>query len=158
MDAGQVPSRRVASGRRVRRAVQCLGVAALASACVGEPARSIRQSAEGLIPSAVRADELPAMLNERSPFAYPPEAWAQRIQGDVTLRVHVDAAGRAVRESTTVARTSGVPSLDSAALSAVPRMRFRPARRDGVPVGLSLLVPVQFRHPEGPPLPGDTLP
>ncbi len=135
-----------------------LGVAALGSACVGEPARSIRQSAEGLIPAVVRPDELPVMLNESSPFAYPPEAWAQRIQGNVTLRVHVDGNGRAVRESTTVARTSGVPALDSAALSAVPRLRFRPARKDGLPVGLSLLVPVQFRHPEGPPLPGDTLP
>ncbi len=126
------------------------------AACVGEPARAIRQGAEAMIPSAIRPDELPLMLNDTSPFAYPRSAWDQRIQGNVTLRLHVDANGRAVRESTTVARTSGVPSLDSAAVAAAPRLRFRPARRDGLPVGVSLLFPVHFRHPDGPPFPGDT--
>jgi TonB family protein len=84
--------------------------------------------------------------------------WDLRIQGNVTLRLHVDASGRALPESTTIARTSGVPALDSAAAASVPALRFRPARRDGVPVGLTLLVPVHYRHPDGPPMPGDTLP
>jgi TonB family protein len=129
---------------------------AVLSACVGEPARSIRQSAEALVPSAVLADELPVMLNEGSPFYYPESAWNQRIQGNVTLRLHVDASGRAVRDSTTVSRTSGVPSLDSAALEGSLKLRFRPARRNGSPLGVSLLFPVHFRHPDGPPFPGDT--
>lgn len=158
MDAGQVPWIEPPLGRRVRRAAFLLGVAAIATACVGEPARSIRQSAEGLIPSAVRADELPAVLNERTPFTYPQSAWDQRIQGNVMLRLHVSAEGVAVRESTTVAGSSGIPMLDSAAVASVPRLRFRPARQNGVPVGLSLLFPIHYRHPEGPPLPGDTLP
>ncbi len=134
-----------------------LPLAAMLLGCVGEPARSIRQSAEALIPSAAAADELPVMLNEASPFFYPSSAWDQRIQGNVMLRLHVDAAGRAVRESTTVARTSGVPSLDSAALAGSTKLRFRPARKGGTPMGVSLLFPVHFRHPDGPPLPGDTL-
>jgi len=127
------------------------------SACVGEPARSIRQSAEALVPSAVAADELPEMLNEGSPFYYPESAWNQRIQGNVMLRLHVDASGRPVRDSTTVSRTSGVPALDSAALAGSLKLRFRPARRNGSPLGVSLLFPVHFRHPDGPPFPGDTL-
>lgn len=126
--------------------------------CVGEPARSIRQSAEALIPSALAADELPVMLNERSPFYYPEAAWDQRIQGNVTLRLHVNADGRAVRESTTVARTSGVPALDSAAVAGAAKLRFRPAYKAGRSLAVSLLFPVHFRHPDGPPMPGDTLP
>jgi TonB family protein len=158
MDAGQVPWPEPIAARRVRRAVFLLGVAALGSACVGEPARSIRQSAEGLIPSAVRPDELPQVLNESTPFTYPQSAWDQRIQGNVMLRLHVNANGVAERESTTVVGSSGVPVLDSAALAAVSRLRFRPARKNGVPIGVSLRFPVHYRHPEGPPLPGDTLP
>jgi TonB family protein len=158
MDAGQVPWIAPPAARHLCRVVFSLGVAVLSAACVGEPARSIRQSAEGLIPSAVRPDELPVVLNERTPFTYPQAAWDQRIQGNVTLRVHVNANGQAVPDSTTVAGSSGVPALDSAAAASVPLLRFRPARRNGVPVGLSLLFPVHYRHPEGPPLPGDTLP
>lgn len=97
------------------------------------------------------------MLNESSPFFYPASAWDQRIQGNVTLRLHVDANGRPVRDSTSVHRTSGVPALDSAAVGNATKLRFRPARRDGVAVGVSLLFPVHFRHPEGPPFPGDTI-
>ena len=131
--------------------------AALLMGCVGEPARSIRQSAEALIPSA-SPEAVPVMLNEASPFYYPPAAWEQRIQGNVTLRLHVDANGRPVRDSTSVARTSGVPSLVSAAVSGATKLRFRPARRDGVSIGVSLLFPVHYRHPQGPPFPGDSSP
>lgn len=156
MYAGSVPDRpraaRVVAGVRAP-----LILLAALGACVGEPARSIRQSAEALVPSAVSADELPVMLNEGSPFYYPESAWNQRIQGNVVLRLHVDASGRAVRDSTTVSRTSGVPALDSAALAGSLKLRFRPARRSGTPLGVSLLFPVHFRHPDGPPFPGDTL-
>ncbi len=131
--------------------------AALLMGCVGEPARSIRQSAEALIPS-VSPESVPVMLNEASPFFYPPAAWEQRIQGNVTLRLHVDANGRPVRDSTSVERTSGVPSLDSAAVIGSSKLRFRPARHDGVAIGVSLLFPVHYRHPEGPPFPGDSAP
>jgi TonB family protein len=131
--------------------------ALLAVGCVGEPGRSIRQGTEALVPSTMREDELPLLLNDTSPFVYPRAMWDLRIQGNVTLRLHVDANGRALPESASVARTSGVPALDSAAVAAVPALRFRPARRDGIPVGLSLLVPVHYRHPDGPPMPPDSL-
>ncbi len=156
MYAGRVPDRPRAPWVGVSTLALLL-LLALLSACVGEPARSIRQSAEALVPSAVSADELPVMLNERSPFYYPESAWRQRIQGNVILRLHVDPSGRAVRDSTTVSRTSGVPSLDSAALEGSMKLRFRPARQKGSPLGVSLLFPVHFRHPDGPPFPGDTL-
>jgi protein TonB len=156
MEAGEVPLARGPAWCPVARHA---GVAALTLvvgvACVGERARALRQTAEGMMPSALLPDELPVLLNERSPFAYPESAWAQRIQGNVLLRLHVAADGRAVRESTTVVQTSGVPSLDSAAVAAVPALRFRPARTNGRPVGVSLRFPVHYRHPDGPPMPGD---
>lgn len=131
------------------------GTVAGTAGCAGERAQSIRQSAEALIPSA--APELvPVMLNETTPFSYPLSAWEQKIQGNVMLRLHVNANGRPVRDSTTVARTSGVPSLDSAAVAGSVELRFRPARRDGIATGVSLLFPVHYRHPDGPPFPGDS--
>ena len=167
MYAGSVPEDRnllqAAVGRRWKSTSRWLSrwlmptSVVLLMGCVGEPARSIRQSAEALIPSA-SAESVPAMLNETSPFYYPASAWEQRIQGNVTLRLHVDANGRPVRDSTTVERTSGVPSLDSAAVLGAAKLRFRPARRDGVAIGVSLLFPVHYRHPEGPPFPGDSSP
>ncbi len=156
MYAGRVPDRPRAARVGAGLLAPVILLAAL-TACVGEPARSIRQSAEALAPSAASADEVPLMLNDGSPFFYPQSAWNQRIQGNVMLRLHVDASGRAVRDSTTVSRTSGVPALDSAALAGSLKLRFRPARRNGSPLGVSLLFPVHFRHPDGPPFPGDTL-
>ncbi len=153
---GSVPARPPFRGVRFEALAPLVFAVAL-SGCVGEPARSIRSSAEALIPSALAADELPVMLNETSPFYYPVSAWDQKIQGNVMLRLHVDTDGRAVRESTTVARTSGVPSLDSAAVAGAVKLRFRPARRSGTPTAVSLLFPVHFRHPDGPPFPGDTV-
>jgi TonB family protein len=122
--------------------------------CVGEPAR---QTAEALIPSALRPDELPVLENDTPPFVYPRSAWEQRIQGNVLLRLHVMPDGRVHADSTSVVRTSGIPVLDSAALATAPLLRFRPARRGGQPVGASVRFPVLFRHPDGPPMPVDSL-
>ena len=157
MDTGQVPGL-VQTPVAVRGRLLATALAALAVAgCIGEPARPLRQSAEALIPSALRPDELPVLLNDTPPFVYPRSAWEQRIQGNVLLRLHVTERGAVVPESTSIVRTSGVPSLDSAALAAVPALRFRPARRGGEPVATSVRYPVLFRHPDGPPMPVDSL-
>lgn len=166
MSGGCVPEKnemlqRAASQWRIQlwaglRGAVCTLAIVGAVGCAGERAQSIRQGAEALIPS-VSPESVPNMLNETTPFSYPLAAWEQRIQGNVMLRLHVDANGRPVRDSTTVARTSGVPVLDSAALAGSVKLRFRPARRDGIAMGVSLLFPVHYRHPDGPPFPGDSL-
>ena len=102
-------------------------------------------------------DELPQILNADLPFRYPVALYLRRVQGNVMLRLHVDQSGRVVPESTRVVESSGQASLDSAALAGVDRLRFRPARRRGAAVAVSLLFPVHFRHPEGSRLPGDSL-
>ena len=56
-----------------------------------------------------------------------------------------------------VLQSSGYPGLDSAAVKGSLQLRFRPARTRGIPVGVSINLPVYFRHPGEPPLPGDSV-
>ncbi len=104
-----------------------------------------------------RPDILPVMLNKDLPFRYPPSLYARKVQANVTLRVFIDKEGQVVNESTHVAETSGIASLDSAAVKGSSELRFIPAKTRGEAVPVSILFPVYFRHPEAPPLPGDTI-
>lgn len=104
-----------------------------------------------------RPDVLPVMLNRELPFKYPPSLYTKKIQANVTLRVFIDKEGQIVPESTHVAETSGQPPMDSAAVKGSNELRFIPAKTRGQPVPVSILFPVYFRHPEAPPLAGDTI-
>lgn len=104
-----------------------------------------------------RPDILPVMLNKDLPFRYPPSLYARKVQANVTLRVFIDKEGLVVNESTHVAETSGIASLDSAAVKGSSELRFIPAKTRGEAVPVSILFPVYFRHPEALPLPGDTI-
>src|SRR6478672_5905502 len=104
-----------------------------------------------------RPDILPVMLNKDLPFRYPASLYAKKVQANVTLRVFIDKEGQVVGESTHVAETSGIASLDSAAVKGSSELRFIPAKTRGEAVPVSILFPVYFRHPEAPPLPGDTI-
>ena len=84
---------------------------------------------------------LPASGN--APPEYPWTARAQGFQGRVVLSVWVSAQGAADRLA--VLKSSGYPTLDRAALEAVQRWRFQPARRGGHDTGSLLYVPVLFR-------------
>lgn len=92
-------------------------------------------------------DVVPQILNEDLPFRYPAALFEQRVQGNVMLRLFVDASGNVVTDSTRVVEASAYAALDSAALAGASRLRFRAARRRGVPIAVSLLFPVHFRHP-----------
>ena len=97
-----------------------------------------------------RANELPPVpLNPNSPVDYPPTLAAQGIEGTVLLRLMVDTNGTIVRDSTRVAESSGYPALDSAAMQAVPSLRYAPAERDGANVAMAFLQPIYFRTPQG---------
>jgi protein TonB len=73
---------------------------------------------------------------------YPEEAQRQHQEGVVLLNVEVGADGRA--SEVTVRQSSGFPLLDEAALEAVRRWRFEPARSGGLPVSSEAHVPVRF--------------
>src|SRR5688500_5636285 len=92
-------------------------------------------------------DIAPVMLNNELPFRYPPALYAQRVQGNVTLRIYINGDGEIVADSTRVAETSGFNALDSAAMKGSRELRFEPAKTQGQPVPVSILLPVYFRHP-----------
>lgn len=126
-----------------------------ATACVTES--DTKKMAEAFAGGGGRPDDLPVMLNDTLPFRYPPALYAQRIQGNSTLRIFIDSNGVVVPESTTVAESSGQQSLDSAAVVGSRSLRFIPAKRNGQGMAISILFPVYWRHPQAPPLPGDTI-
>jgi len=102
-------------------------------------------------------DIAPVMLNKELPFRYPPALYAQKVQGNVTLRIFIDKEGAIVPDSTRIAETSGFTALDSAAMKGSRDLKFEPAKTRGQPVPVSILLPVFFRHPDAPPLAGDSI-
>jgi protein TonB len=102
-------------------------------------------------------DVAPVMLNKELPFRYPPALYAQKVQGNVTLRIFIDREGAIVADSTRIAETSGFTALDSAAMKGSRDLKFEPAKTQGQPVPVSILLPVYFRHPDAPPLAGDSV-
>ena len=83
--------------------------------------------------------------------------YAQKVQGNVTLRIFIDREGAIVADSTRIAETSGFTALDSAAMKGSRDLKFEPAKTQGQPVPVSILLPVFFRHPDAPPLAGDSI-
>lgn len=74
---------------------------------------------------------------------YPPLSRKLHEEGRVLLFVQVSAKGDA--ESVELRKSSGFPRLDEAAMSAVRKWRFVPARRGAEPVASSVVVPLVFR-------------
>jgi protein TonB len=74
---------------------------------------------------------------------YPADALAAGLTGRVVVRVVIGEDGRVVRAA--IQRSSGVPSLDASALSAVRQWRFEPIRQGGVAVVAAVPIPVVFR-------------
>ncbi len=74
--------------------------------------------------------------------AYPAEAIRQHQTGTVHLLIHVGIAG--VPDLVEVAGSSGHPSLDQAALTAIERWRFRPAQGEAGPVPYSVPIDIHF--------------
>lgn len=83
-----------------------------------------------------------AYLNNPSP-AYPPISRRLREQGKVWLKVRVSADGGA--EQIHIHVSSGASRLDNAAIDAVRRWRFVPARRGDEAVAGWALVPINFQ-------------
>jgi periplasmic protein TonB len=76
------------------------------------------------------------------PPQYPAESRKLREQGVVLLKVSVTAAGRAA--DVQLQRSSGYGRLDEAALKAVRRWEFKPARVGLTAVACAVEVPVRF--------------
>jgi protein TonB len=101
------------------------------------PAASVEAHAEPVSPPRFNA----AYLDNPAPY-YPSQARRLGEEGRVLLRVLVSAAGHAQRVE--VARSSGSPRLDDAAVEAVRRWRFVPAKRGSEAIAASVHVPIVF--------------
>lgn len=82
-----------------------------------------------------------AYLNNPAP-TYPPVSRRSGEQGRVLLRVLVSESGLA--ESVQLDSSSGYEKLDRAAIEAVKKWSFVPAKRSNQPVSAYVLVPVKF--------------
>ncbi|MDH1265559.1 energy transducer TonB [Pseudomonas sp. GD03944] len=97
------------------------------------------------LPSAPPKEVLstkPRFLAPPSPPRYPSQARRRNQEGVVLLEVRLDELGRQLER--TLLRSSGVESLDLAALDAVSRWQFHPETVDGRAVPSRIQIPVQF--------------
>ncbi len=91
-------------------------------------------------PSAPRFDA--AYLNNPAP-PYPPISRRMNEQGKVLLHVVVGADG--LPKEVSIAKSSGFPRLDDAAIAAVEKWRFVPAKQGDQAVTASVNVPINFK-------------
>jgi protein TonB len=87
-------------------------------------------------------DEEPRKLSSNLPPAYPPDAYAQRVEGSPNVRALIGTDG-AVKQ-VWLHESCGHASLDRYALDAVSRWRFSPGRKRGMPVECQRLFRVNF--------------
>lgn len=116
-----------------------------------EPAPIVQHVQEpGPVPETVVLPEsqgalgevLPGYLRNPAP-RYPLWARQRGEAGLVMLNVEVLPSGRCGR--LTVRSSSGFRLLDEAAEAAVKRWQFKPARREGQPVGVWVEIPIRFQ-------------
>ncbi len=73
---------------------------------------------------------------------YPAQARRRNQQGEVLVEVRLDEGGQ--QRSLSVLRSSGIDSLDLAALEAVAKWRFRPETSGGQAVPSRVQIPIRF--------------
>jgi len=87
-------------------------------------------------------DDPPQPLSQIAPL-YPEIAQEAGIEGTVVVQVFIDKKGRV--QDTVILK--GIPNtgLDEAAIKAIRKTRFRPAKQRERPVGVWISIPVNFR-------------
>jgi len=111
--------------------------AAKASEAVAEVAKAKAAPEPAIEPPSFGA----AYLNNPAP-AYPMSARRMGEQGKVLLKVLVSEDGKA--STVQVDRSSGHSKLDEAAVEAVKKWSFVPAKRSNKPMSAYVLVPINF--------------
>lgn len=75
-------------------------------------------------------------------MTYPEKARRAGLEGTTMLQIKVLADGSV--GDVRLERSAGYPDLDNAAIEAIRRWRFEPARRRGEPVDVWILLPIRF--------------
>lgn len=107
-----------------------------------EPETGTVDSVASRVAQGAKVDQLPSPLPANIEPIYPEELRRRQIGGRVVLDVKISPAGTV--EQIRVMTSSGEPLLDDAALTAVRRWRFQPARRGGMAVAFSVRLPISF--------------
>ncbi|MVW76629.1 energy transducer TonB [Pseudomonas xionganensis] len=113
--------------------------AALAAAADPEPAPV--QAISPAQPVEVLSHK-PSFRRPPQPPHYPAQARRRNQQGTVLLEVRLDKRGQ--QRGLAVLRSSGIASLDRAALEAVAAWRFNPQQHNGVAVPSRVQIPIEF--------------
>ena len=130
--------------RELRARATGAGLCALCL-CLFPSAPSVAQE-----PPAQEAHVAPPEPIHRVDAVYPPKALAARQEATSVLLVTIGVDGMV---SEVGVAESGGDAFDQAAIAAVRRWRFRPARRGGRPIPSRIRVPFQFTLPKVEPAP-----
>lgn len=106
------------------------------------PADSMQASSQATASSHTASGPEPLASHANPRPVYPELARRRGQEGLVQLLAHVDDKGGLLELA--VAKSSGFPLLDEAALKAVRKWRFRPGMAYGRPVGGTVVIPVEF--------------
>jgi|GEM_PF-3251864 len=135
----------VAEGRDARGAS---GTAALAAPVAGSaPAGAAGADDRGLGARAGAPKFRPPRVVARVLPAYPQDAAQAGLQGSVNVLVTVAADGRVT--DSRVGTSSGVASLDAAAVDGVRAWTFKPAEKYGRPVEAQAIVAIDWKYRPG---------
>jgi len=130
-----------------REPVRKTGIATTLAATTPRPTTSGSTTSPPTAPSPATPPQFRADYLNNPPPAYPRQARRDGIEGIVTIKVLVTAAG--TPGMVALHASSGSDALDRAALNAIKAWRFVPARRGDEAVDAWVLVPVAFRLESG---------
>lgn len=82
----------------------------------------------------------PPLVVEQVLPAYPELARQSELEGTVLVRIGVDEFGNVAWAEI----VQGVPGLEEAALEAVRKWKFEPARQGDLPIRVKIVVPIRF--------------
>ena len=86
-------------------------------------------------------DKPPVVVNRPAPI-YPPAARQMRREGEIEMRLLIDAQGQVAAVEVL---TGGRSDFAMAAERAARRWKYRPAIKDGVPVQVKIVEKVSFK-------------
>jgi TonB family protein len=130
--------------RSIQTSAATVVLLAAARAAHAQPAPA-PGSAAPAPPSAAPADEAtPPVLRSRATAAYPPDALRDRLEATVPLEISVDENGNVVDARVTTPVGQG---FDEAALAAVRKFTFEPARQKGVAIRATIQLAYEFHPP-----------
>ncbi len=130
-----------------RTLIRLLPYSLLAASATALPVVTVKAQAEEVIPDRLPrpeeypyVEELPEVIRKVAP-AYPAQARRDGVAGTVMVQALIGKDGRV--KDTRILRS--VPALDRAAVRAVSRWIFKPAKAHGEPVAVWVAVPVRFK-------------